>query len=187
MTISFPSDNSHPTPNNEFANNLDLQVKRNIYQPKLRVLGLGGGGTNAVNRMIELGLTGVEFIAANTDYQVLQTSLAPVKIQLGPKTTRGLGAGGNPDVGRQAAEESWRSIAAALDGADMVFLTAGMGGGTGTGAIPVAAKIARSVGAVTIAIVTTPFSFEIGKRQRNASQGLAKLRPYTDTLNFNTK
>jgi cell division protein FtsZ len=132
--------------------------------------------------MIELGLTGVEFIAANTDYQVLQTSLAPVKIQLGPKTTRGLGAGGNPDVGREAAEESWRSIAAALDGADMVFLTAGMGGGTGTGSIPVAAKIARSVGAVTIAIVTTPFSFEIGKRQRNASQGLAKLRPFTDTL-----
>jgi cell division protein FtsZ len=182
MTITFPSDNSEPTSHREKISNLDLQVNRNIYQPKLRVLGLGGGGTNAVNRMIELGLTGVEFIAANTDYQVLQTSLAPVKIQLGPKTTRGLGAGGNPDVGREAAEESWRSIAAALDGADMVFLTAGMGGGTGTGSIPVAAKIARSVGAVTIAIVTTPFSFEIGKRQRNASQGLAKLRPFTDTL-----
>jgi cell division protein FtsZ len=182
MTNNFSSENSNPMLNQEQLNNLDMQVNRNIYHPKLRVLGLGGGGTNAVNRMIELGLTGVEFIAANTDYQVLQSSLAPVKIQLGPKTTKGLGAGGNPDVGRQAAEESWRSIAAALDGADMVFLTAGMGGGTGTGAIPVAAKIARSVGAVTIAIVTTPFSFEIGKRQRNASQGLAKLRPYTDTL-----
>jgi cell division protein FtsZ len=182
MTVSFQSENAYTAINHEKPDNLELQVSRNVYQPKLRVLGLGGGGTNAVNRMIELGLTGVEFIAANTDYQVLQTSLAPVKIQLGPKTTKGLGAGGNPEVGRLAAEESWRSIAAALDGADMVFLTAGMGGGTGTGSIPVAAKIARSIGAVTIAIVTTPFSFEIGKRQRNASQGLAKLRPFTDTL-----
>ena len=151
-------------------------------QPVLKVIGLGGGGTNAVNRMIELGMQGVEFIAANTDYQALQTSIAPCKIQLGPHVTRGLGAGGNPEIGFKAAEESHRELAAALAGANMVFLTAGMGGGTGTGAIPVAAKIARSLGAVTIAIVTTPFSFEMGRRQRNASEGLQRLQPQTDTL-----
>lgn len=153
-----------------------------IHKPILKVIGLGGGGSNAVNRMIELGMTGVEFIAANTDRQALSQSLAPVKIQLGPNCTRGLGAGGNPAVGKAAAEESWRQIAAALHGADMVFLTAGMGGGTGTGSIPVAAKIARTLGAVTIAIVTTPFSFEMGRRQKNAQEGLEKLRPNTDTL-----
>lgn len=153
-----------------------------IHRPSLKVLGLGGGGCNAVNRMIELGLDGVDFIAANTDYQALQSSLAPVKIQLGPRTTRGLGTGGRPEVGQAAAEESEREIVAALRGADMVFLTAGMGGGTGTGSIPIAARAARSVGAVTIAIVTTPFSFEMGRRQSNASLGLANLRPHTDTL-----
>jgi cell division protein FtsZ len=150
--------------------------------PRLKVLGLGGGGCNAVNRMIELGINGVEFICANTDHQALQSSLAPVNIQLGPKTTRGLGSGGNPAVGKAAAEESFREIAAALEGADMVFLTAGMGGGTGTGSIPVAAKVARGMGAVTIAVVTTPFSFEMGRRQKNASEGLGALRPNTDTL-----
>lgn len=154
----------------------------NIHLPVLKVLGLGGGGSNAITRMIELGLSGVEFIAANTDHQVLKDNPAPVKIQLGPEITRGLGAGGNPSVGRAAAEESAREIAAALAGADMVFLTAGMGGGTGTGAIPVAAQIARHLGAVTIAIVTTPFSFEMGRRQRNANEGLALLRRHTDTL-----
>jgi cell division protein FtsZ len=153
-----------------------------IHQPVLKVLGLGGGGSNAVGRMIELGLTGVEFIAANTDHQALMTNPAPVKIQLGPKVTRGLGAGGNPSIGQAAAIESAREIAAALRGADMVFLTAGMGGGTGTGSIPVAAEIARALGAVTIAIVTTPFSFEMGRRQRNASEGLARLRQQTNTL-----
>jgi cell division protein FtsZ len=132
--------------------------------------------------MMELELKGVEFIAANTDHQVLEKNPAPVKIQLGPHVTRGLGAGGNPSVGRTAAEESCREIAAALQGADMVFLTAGMGGGTGTGAIPVAAEIARSLGAVTIAIVTTPFSFEMGRRQRNAREGMEQLRKYTNTL-----
>jgi len=156
--------------------------KIEIHKPVLKVLGLGGGGTNAVNRMIELGLPGVEFIAANTDHQALKNSLALTKIQLGPKSTRGLGAGGNPAIGQAAAEESWREIYTALKGADMVFLTAGMGGGTGTGAIPVAAKIARSLGAVTIAIVSTPFSFEMGRRQRNAQEGLARLRPVTNTL-----
>jgi cell division protein FtsZ len=150
--------------------------------PALKVLGLGGGGCNAINRMIELGISGVEFLAANTDYQALQTSLANKKIQLGPDVTRGLGAGGNPEVGRQAAKESERAIADALEGADMVFLTAGMGGGTGTGSIPIAARIARSMGAVTIAIVTSPFSFEMGRRQRNANQGLVELAQHTDTL-----
>jgi cell division protein FtsZ len=153
-----------------------------VIKPVLRVLGLGGGGSNAVNRMIELGLSGVDFIAANTDHQALQNCLAPIKIHLGPKTTRGLGAGGNPSIGQAAAEESWREIAQVLKGADMVFLTAGMGGGTGTGSIPVVAKIARSLGAVTIAVVTTPFSFEMGRRQHNASEGLARLRPITNTL-----
>jgi cell division protein FtsZ len=153
-----------------------------LHQPVLKVLGLGGGGSNAVARMMELGLRGMEFIAANTDHQALQTNPADVKIQLGPKVTRGLGAGGDPAVGKAAAEESWREIAAALKGADMVFLTAGMGGGTGTGSIPVAAKIARSLGAVTIAIVTTPFSFEMGRRQKNAREGLERLRKETNTL-----
>ncbi len=153
-----------------------------IYKPVLKVLGLGGGGGNAVTRMIELGLSGVEFIAANTDLQVLKSNPAPKKILLGPHVTRGLGAGGDPRLGRAAAEESSRELSAALTGADMVFLTAGMGGGTGTGAIPVAAEIARSLGAVTIAIVNTPFSFEMGRRQRNANEGLALLQKHTDTL-----
>lgn len=151
-------------------------------QPVLKVVGLGGGGSNAVNRMIELGLRGVEFVACNTDLQALERSLAPVKVQLGPQLTRGLGAGGNPTIGHKAAEESRVELAAALAGADMVFLTAGMGGGTGTGSIAVAGEIARSQGAVVIAVVTTPFSFEMGKRGQNANQGLHALRPHTDTL-----
>lgn len=150
--------------------------------PVLKVIGMGGGGCNAINRMIELGISGVEFIGANTDKQALQNCLAPTRVQLGPKVTRGLGAGGNPAVGEAAAEESYRELAAALHGADMVFLTAGMGGGTGTGSISVASKIARALGAVTIAIVTTPFSFEMGRRQKNANEGLSKLRQHTNTL-----
>lgn len=150
--------------------------------PVIKVLGLGGGGGNAVDRMIELGLPGVEFISANTDYQVLQKSLAPVKVQLGPQLTRGLGAGGNPEVGYRAAQESRAEIEAALQGADMVFLTAGMGGGTGTGAIAVAGEVARALGAVTIAVVTMPFGFEMGRRQKNAQEGLARLQPHTNTL-----
>lgn len=151
-------------------------------QPVLKIIGLGGGGSNAVNRMIELGLSGVEFIAANTDAQALANSLAQIKIQLGLRATRGLGAGGNPEMGEKAAEESFTALTRALAGADMVFLAAGMGGGTGTGSIPVAARAARAVGAVTVAIVTMPFSFEIGRRQKNAREGLARLRAYTDTL-----
>lgn len=152
------------------------------YQPVLKVIGLGGGGCNAVARMMELGLSGLQFIAANTDHQALLNNPADIKIQLGPKTTRGLGAGSKPEIGKAAAEESWRELAAAMKGADMVFLTAGMGGGTGTGSIPIAAKIARSLGAVTIAIVTTPFSFEMGRRQKNANDGLERLRRETHTL-----
>lgn len=153
-----------------------------VHQPVLKVVGLGGGGSNAVNRMIELGLTGVDFIAANTDRQSLQRSLAPLKIQLGPRSTRGLGAGGNPSVGQTAAEESWYELAQALQGADMVFLTAGMGGGTGTGSIPVAARLARAQNAVVVAIVSLPFGFERGRRQHNAAAGLELLRQHTDTL-----
>lgn len=153
-----------------------------VRKPIIKIMGLGGGGSNAVNRLVELGLQDVEFIAANTDVQALAQSLAPKKIQLGPRLTRGLGAGGNPKMGESAAEESYREIAAALTGADMVFLTAGMGGGTGTGSIGVAARIARALGAVTVAVVTTPFSFEMGRRQINAREGLAKLQPNTDTL-----
>ena len=154
----------------------------NCPHPVLKVLGLGGGGCNAIERMMELDLRGIEFIAANTDAQALKINPAPTKILLGPQTTRGLGSGGDPAKGRAAAEESRKEIAAALTGADMVFLTAGMGGGTGTGAISVAAEIARSQGAVTIAIVTTPFAFEMGRRQKNANEGLVKLREHTHTL-----
>ncbi len=154
----------------------------NQRTPKIVVIGLGGGGSNAVNRMIESGMQGVNFVAANTDAQALATNLAPDKIQLGPKLTRGLGAGGLPTVGESAAEESNKELARLLQGADMVFLTAGMGGGTGTGSIPIAAKTAKACGAVTVAIVTKPFSFELGRRQSNAVSGLEKLQEYTDTL-----
>ncbi len=152
------------------------------HKPVLKVIGLGGGGCNAITRMLEFNLRGVEFIATNTDRQALVGNPAPVRIQLGPEVTRGLGAGGNPRVGLEAAKESYHELASALSGADMVFLTAGMGGGTGTGAIPIAAEIARSQGAVAIAVVTTPFSFEMGRRQKNATDGLALLRRHTDTL-----
>ncbi|MEW6566988.1 MAG: cell division protein FtsZ [Chloroflexota bacterium] len=148
----------------------------------IKVLGLGGGGSNAINRMIELGLTGVDFIAANTDRQALASSLAPRQIVLGPRVTRGLGAGGDPRIGASAAMESSREIAAAISGADMVFITAGMGGGTGTGAAPVAAEIARELGAVVVAVVTMPFSFEMTRRAQNAAKGIQLLRPHTHTL-----
>lgn len=150
--------------------------------PKIVVIGLGGGGSNAVNRMIESGMKDVMFIAANTDAQALAHNLAPNKIQLGPKSTRGLGAGGIPTVGETAAEESTRELAAMLQGAEMVFVTAGMGGGTGTGSIPIAAKVAKTVGALVIGVVTKPFSFELGRRQTNCIAGLAKLKEYCDTL-----
>jgi cell division protein FtsZ len=151
-------------------------------QPVLKVIGLGGGGCNAVERMMTLQLRGVDFIAANTDAQALASNPAPTRVLLGPRVTRGFGCGGDPTRGREAADESRRELAEALAGADMVFLTAGMGGGTGTGSIPVAAEIAREQGAVTIAIVTSPFSFEMGRRQKNASEGLERLRQHTHTL-----
>jgi cell division protein FtsZ len=132
--------------------------------------------------MMELDLKGIDFIAANTDFQALEANPAPTKVLLGQNTTRGLGAGGDPSRGLAAAEESRKELAAVLAGADMVFLTAGMGGGTGTGSIPVAAEIARLQGAVTIAIVTTPFSFEMGRRQKNSNDGLSRLREHTHTL-----
>ncbi len=156
--------------------------ERSPGKVRVKVLGLGGGGCNAVNRMIDLGLTGVEFIAANTDRQALASSLAPRQIVLGPRVTRGLGAGGDPRLGASAAMESSREIAAALSGADMVFITAGMGGGTGTGAAPVAAEIGRELGAVVVAIVTLPFSFEMTRRASNAAAGVQALRPHTHTL-----
>lgn len=151
-------------------------------RPVLKVIGLGGGGCNSVERMIESGMSGVEFIAANTDRQALLLNCAETKVLLGPETTHGFGAGGDPRVGAAAADESRGELGAALAGADMVFLTAGMGGGTGTGAIPIAAEVARSLGAVTIATVTTPFSFEMGRRQKNANEGLLRLRENTHTL-----
>lgn len=158
------------------------QLPLNVKPPVIKVIGLGGGGSNAINRMIELGLSGVDFIAVNTDAQALRNSLAPTKIQLGPQLTRGLGAGGNPAMGEGAAEESTKELKAAMQGADMVFLAAGMGGGTGTGSIPIVARVARSLGAVTVAVVTMPFGFEVGRRQKNAREGLARLQPFTDTL-----
>ncbi len=148
----------------------------------IKVIGVGGGGSNAVNRMINLGLQGVEFIAVNTDAQALLKSMAPKRLQIGDKLTRGLGAGARPEVGQKAAEESRDDILEALRGADMVFVTAGMGGGTGTGAAPVVAECAREIGALTVAVVTRPFSFEGMKRKRNAESGIANLRQHVDTI-----
>jgi len=148
----------------------------------IKVVGVGGGGGNAVNRMIASGLSGVEFWAMNTDAQVLEMSSAPRKVQLGTKLTNGLGAGGNPSVGEKAAEESREDITVALDSADMVFVTAGMGGGTGTGAAPVVAKIAKEMGALTVGVVTKPFKFEGKKRLAQALAGLEKLKENVDAL-----
>lgn len=149
---------------------------------KIKVIGVGGGGNNAVNRMIESGVKGVDFIVANTDLQVLNTSKAPIKIQLGAELTKGLGAGANPEVGREAALESKEEIREALEGADMVFVTCGMGGGTGTGAAPVIAEIAQELGTLTIGIVTKPFSFEGKKVMERAIAGLEELKKHVDTL-----
>ncbi len=149
---------------------------------KIKVIGCGGGGTNAVNRMIDAGLTGVEFIAMNTDIQVLDISAADYKLQLGENLTRGLGAGGNPEVGRNAAEESKSDIKKSLEGADMVFITAGMGGGTGTGSAPVIAEIAKDLGILTVAVVTKPFKFEGPRRSRLADEGVDNLKDKVDTV-----
>ncbi|MDO4395087.1 MAG: cell division protein FtsZ [Mycoplasmatota bacterium] len=149
---------------------------------KIKVVGIGGGGCNAVNRMIDSGLKGVDFIVANTDLQVLNDSLAPTKLQLGSSLTDGLGAGANPAIGKEAALESKDEIEEALKGADMVFVTCGMGGGTGTGASPIVAEIAQDLGALTVGIVTKPFSFEGKKRMEQAIAGLDELKKHVDTL-----
>lgn len=154
----------------------------NVPQAVIKVIGVGGGGSNAVNRMIESGIRGVDFVAMNTDVQVLELSKAPVKMQLGTNLTRGLGAGGNPEVGRNAAEESRNQIRDLLNGADMVFITAGMGGGTGTGAASVVAELAKELGALTIAVVTKPFTWEGARRRRLSDDGIHTLSESVDTI-----
>ena len=159
----------------------EVQVDQPSFA-SIKVIGCGGGGTNAVNRMVEAGLKGVQFIAVNTDRQALALSHADVKIQIGEKLTKGLGAGAVPDVGRRAAEESREEIAQAIKGADLVFVTAGMGGGTGTGAAPIVAEIARESNCLTIAVVTKPFAFEGKQRMKNAELGINELKQSVDTL-----
>ena len=160
---------------------LDFDVEMEQFA-RIKVIGVGGGGNNAINRMIEAGLKGIEFIAVNTDAQALYLSKAEKKIQLGEKLTKGLGAGADPDVGMKAAEESVDEIKKALGSADMVFVTAGMGGGTGTGGAPVIARIARECGALTVGVVTKPFSFEGRKRNGQAERGIQSLRDAVDSL-----
>jgi cell division protein FtsZ len=149
---------------------------------RIKVVGVGGGGSNAVNRMIAEGIQGVEFVAINTDAQALLLSNANTRVRIGDKLTRGLGAGGNPEIGRKAAEESAEDLYNVLKGSDMVFVTAGLGGGTGTGGAPIVAQIAKDVGALTIGVVTRPFTFEGGKRSSSAEQGMSKLKEHADTL-----
>lgn len=161
---------------------LSFDSNTNAQGAVIKVIGVGGAGGNAVNRMIAEEVQGVEFISANTDTQALNGSNAEVKIQLGPKVTKGLGAGSLPEIGEKAAEESEEQIRQALEGADLIFITAGMGGGTGTGAAPVVAKIAKDLGALTIGVVTRPFTFEGPKRGRFAAEGLQKLKENVDTL-----
>jgi len=161
----------------------DMQPVRDVEEfAQIKVIGCGGGGSNAVNRMIEAGVRGVDFIAINTDAQALLLSEAPTKIRIGDKLTKGLGVGGNPTLGAKAAEESSDEIYESLKGADMIFITAGMGGGTGTGAAPVVAQLAREVGALTVGVITKPFSFEGSRRKENADKGAEELRDRVDTL-----
>lgn len=160
----------------------DMSGQIEVLGAQIKVVGVGGGGCNAINAMVKAGLSGVEFISGNTDRQALAKSLATKRIQLGMGLTKGLGAGANPEIGRQAAEESQAEIRKMLEGADMVFITAGMGGGTGTGAAPVIARIAKDIGALTIAVVTKPFIFEAPKRMRVAEKGLQNLKENVDTL-----
>ncbi len=161
---------------------IEFQNEEQSTFASIKVVGCGGGGNNAVNRMVDAGLRGVDFIAVNTDRQALGQSNAQVKIQIGEKLTKGLGAGAIPEVGRRAAEESREEIASALKGADLVFITAGMGGGTGTGAAPIVAEVARDLGTLTIAVVTKPFNFEGKQRMKNAEAGIEELKQHVDTL-----
>ena len=160
----------------------ELSDKGLVSTATITVIGIGGAGGNAVNTMISYNLRGVDFIAANTDAQALEASASPVKIQLGAETTKGLGAGSDPDIGRQAALETRETLREHLEGSDMVFITAGLGGGTGTGGAPIAAEIAREIGALTVAVVTKPFQFEGKKRNGQAEAGIAELRKMVDTL-----
>jgi len=173
---SFQTSSTNPSPIKIFLD------EPPITGAKIKVIGVGGGGGNAVNRMIDAGIKGVEFIVANTDLQALNASKAPIKIQLGSKSTRGLGAGSNPNVGREAALEDHEKLLDVLEGSDMVFVTAGLGGGTGTGAAPVVASLAIELGALTVAIVTKPFAVEGKKRMAQAEQGLSELRGCVDTI-----
>jgi len=161
---------------------LEIKTNESEAAAKIVVIGVGGGGNNAVNRMIDEQIAGVEFIAINTDKQALQLCKAPTLMQIGEKLTKGLGAGAQPDIGEKAAEESSEEISAALKGADMVFVTCGMGGGTGTGATPVVARIAKDMGALTVGVVTKPFRFESRTRMANANSGIDKLKDAVDTL-----
>src|SRR5512145_1127641 len=160
---------------NNFANEIESFAR-------IKVVGVGGGGCNAVDRMINEGLIGVEFVAVNTDAQALLLSKANTRVRIGEKLTRGLGSGGNPEVGRKAAEESAEDLYEVLKGSDMVFVTSGMGGGTGTGAAPIVAQIAKEVGALTIGVVTRPFTFEGSRRAQSAEAGITKLKEHADTL-----
>lgn len=160
---------------------LDIDVDVEKFA-NIKVIGIGGGGNNAVNRMIEAGLKGVEFIAVNTDVQALYMSKADKKIQIGEKLTKGLGAGANPEIGMKAAEENEAEIEEALAGADMIFITAGMGGGTGTGAAPIVAEVSKNLNILTVGVVTRPFSFEGRKRQKNADSGIEEVKNNVDTL-----
>jgi cell division protein FtsZ len=159
-----------------------LQMIENTRTAKIKVIGLGGGGGNAINNMVTSDLKGVSFIAANTDLQVLETNLAPIKVQLGKQLTKGLGAGANPDIGRKAALEDAEEIKRVLDGSDMIFVTAGLGGGTGTGGAPVVAEIGKNLGVLTVAVVTKPFHFEGKKRLQQAEDGMKELKNLVDTL-----
>ena len=175
----------------EMSGGVDLGADRDMRmefgenpQPgaRIKVIGVGGGGSNAVNRMVTSGLSGVEFIVANTDAQALAANAAPRRLQIGEKLTKGLGAGADPTIGRQAALEDTEDIISALDGADMVFITTGLGGGTGTGAAPVIAGLASELGALTVAVVTKPFRFEGKRRAEQAERGLQELRKTVDTV-----
>src|SRR5437588_61561 len=164
------------------AGKLKIGLNEEQLTAKIKVIGVGGGGGNAVNRMIQAGIKGIEFLVANTDVQAMRASAAPTKLQIGAKLTKGLGAGANPEIGKQAALEDTDRILEALHGADMIFITTGMGGGTGTGAAPIIASLAAELGALTVAVVTKPFGFEGKRRMQQAEQGVAELMESVGTV-----